>query len=211
MKKIHFIVLSFVCAFLPYVLDAQTKEDSFRERFPYKYEFRAGMAGYPLADASQYGNGLKLFYCEPFINESPSLNDLYAHKSEAAYMTGILFGEFSAHFKRWFSLAVTIGVNGLWGNGCDYAVSDDVKHYSGAMFTVLPEARFNWVNSRTVRLYSSVGLGVSAGWYDGDYGAYPAFQIAPFGISLGRKVFFFAEYNFGTSFLGGKFGLGYRL
>ncbi len=211
MKKIYFIILFLVCAFSQYVLDAQTKEDRFREKFPYKCEFRAGFAGYPQADASQYGNGSVNIWCGPVVNESPSLDNLYSHKYGNTYMTGIFFGEFSAHFKRWFSLAVTVGVNGLWGSSCDYAVSDAVKQYNGAVFTILPEARFNWVNSRFVRLYSSAGLGVSAGWYAGDCDVYPAFQIAPVGITLGRKVFFFAEYNFGTSFLGGKFGLGYRL
>lgn len=207
MKKISLIFLFLACAFAPYALDAQTKEDRFRAKFPYKYEFRIGFAGYPMADYSEYGK--KCDY-DTYVTNSPSLDDLYSRRRGTEYMTGIISGEFSVHFKRWFSLAVTAGFNGLWGNSCDPADGGVLKHYSGVVFTFLPEARFNWVNTGMMRLYSSAGLGISAGSFAGDYRIYPAFLVSPLGITLGRRVFCFAEYDLGTTVLGGRIGFGCR-
>ena len=80
----------------------------------------------------------------------------------------------------------------------------------GAAVTLLPQAQFNWLNTKNVRLYSSAGLGLAFGGYDKEFQLYPAAQLSPLGITAGQKVFFFAEQSFGTAYFGGKLGVGYR-
>lgn len=203
MKRVYVILLSLVCVLQAVVLGAQTKEERFVKRFPYKHEFRIGWAGYPLNDSDCYVNAESNFM-------SSALDRMYSPQWGAKYMTGIIYGEYSIHFKRWFTLSVMAGVNGIWGKRYDPAYDRWAGNRSGAVVTLLPMARFNWVNARTVRLYSAVGLGVSAGGFDGKFDAYPSFQVTPFGITIGRKVFFFGECALGTSWLGGDFGIGYR-
>lgn len=203
MKRVYVILLSLVCVLQAVALGAQTKEERFVKRFPYKHEFRIGWAGYPLNDGDCYAYSESRFV-------SSALDRMYSPQCGAKYMTGIIYGEYSIHFKRWFTLSVMAGVNGIWGKIYDPANDKWGGNRSGAVVTVLPVARFNWVNGRTVRLYSSVGLGVSAGGFDGSFDAYPSFQVTPFGITIGRKVFFFGEWALGTSWLGGDFGIGYR-
>ena len=108
MKVKIIILLSLVCVFSADLMGAQTKEDRFRKKFPYKYEFRIGWAGYPSLDADNHIH----------LNDRiiPSfLDGLYSPKRGPEYMTGIIYGEFSIHFKRWFTLSVIAGVNGMWG------------------------------------------------------------------------------------------------
>ncbi len=54
MKVKIIILLSLVCVFSADLMGAQTKEDRFRKKFPYKYEFRIGWAGYPYLDADNH-------------------------------------------------------------------------------------------------------------------------------------------------------------
>ena len=203
MKVKIIMLLSLVCVFSADLMGAQTKEDRFRKKFPYKYEFRIGWAGYPSLDADNHIH----------LNDRiiPSfLDGLYSPKRGPEYMTGIIYGEFSIHFKRWFTLSVIAGVNGMWGR-MYYPVDDEWSpNRRGAVVTLLPVARFNWVNARAVRLYSSAGLGISGGGFGGSNDCYAALQVTPIGITLGRKFFVFGECSFGTAWLGGNIGLGYR-
>lgn len=208
MKRIFLICLYLVCVFSPCMTaDAQTREDRFREKFPYKYEFRVGWAGYPVVDGLSYRDRVE---CDWYYGNFIALDDIYAQRRGPSYMTGIISGEFSIHFKRWFTLSFSAGFNGLWRSMYDPVDNCVSERYGGLVFTFLPEARFNWINTRFVRMYSSVGLGIAAGGFIDEFHVYPAFQIAPVGIALGRRTFFFAESAIGSSWMGGKMGLGYR-
>lgn len=187
--------------------DRQAKEAGFRQKFPYKYEFRIGWAGYPIVDGLEYGNGIGCCDIGPMYNDP---GHWYENYSGPDYMTGIISGEFSIHFKRWFTLAVELGVNGLWGYDMDPETEQRVARRSGAVVHIIPTARFYYVNTRGFRLYSSVGLGLAAGRFRGYATLYPAFQIAPIGFTAGKRVFFFAETALGSSRIGGKMGIGFR-
>ena len=190
----------------------ETRNEQFKEAFPYKYEVTLGWAGYPIADGLFWGNGFGCEICREMnmMQDMGYLNYLYRTVNGGEYMTGLVSGEFNIHFKRWFTLSVEAGVNGLWGrhyNRIDGSIAEKMR---GASVTVLPHAQFNWLNRKNVRLYSSLGLGLTGGRYHKESYAYPAFQLTPFGITAGNKVFFFAEQSIGTAYLGGKFGVGYR-
>lgn len=184
-------------------------EQKFKNRYPWKYEFRVGYGGYPLMDSEMF---LNPYYggCDCDIQMFPDLGNMYSPKIKSEYMTGILSAEFSIHYKRWFSLAFNLGVNGMWRTLSDPLNGDKNIVKGGATFNLIPMARFQYVNSKYVRLYSGVGLGLYVGFFDGEVFVSPAAQLTPIGISIGRKAFFFAETCVGTASMGGNMGVGFR-
>lgn len=173
-----------------------------------KFEVRVGYSGFPIADIISYGlgndGGIGIFH------NGNDLEDMYAHAEGASYMTGNFNAEFSWHIKRWFTLAGGFYFNGMYGSMIDPATSEVISRDKGVTFSFIPTARFYWLNSDKCRLYSSVGLGFMTGSYRKDRYTIPAFQFSPFGVTAGKKVFFFAEYSMGTTYFGGQIGLGYR-
>lgn len=216
MKRILLTAFAILIVCLTSAQDWRTeRNEAFKESFPYKYEARIGWGGYPLLDASNFPNGhfgggyrdydiMIQFYSNGLIDA------LYGTANGPEYMTGLISGEFSIHFKRWFTLAVEAGFNGIWGDVYDKYDGSRVKTNRGVTFTVMPHARFYWVNTKYVRMYSGIGLGVGLGGYDEEFMVYPAAQLSPVGITAGREIFFFAEGSIGTAYMGGKFGMGYR-
>lgn len=217
MKRTILIVIATLCALISGLsADAQTKKEArdarFKENFPYKYEVTIGWAGYPILDDYMWGSGWGCSACQEIasIHQNDNLNHLYRTANGGEYMTGLISGEFSIHFKRWFTLSLEAGVNGIWGSRYDKLNGEIVEKMHGAVVSCIPQAQFNWLNRKNIRLYSSVGVGISFGAYDGDAQAYPTGQLTPIGITAGRKIFFFAEQSVGSSYMGGKAGVGYR-
>ena len=199
-----------------YSVSAQTRQEirdeQFKENFPYKYEVSIGWAGYPILDDYMWGNGWGCSACAEMadIYNMGQLGNIYKTVNGGEYMTGLISGEFNIHYKRWFTLSLEAGVNGIWGSRHNKLDGSQVDKMHGAAVTLLPQAQFNWLNTKNVRLYSSAGLGFAIGGYDNEFQAYVAAQFTPIGITAGQKVFFFAEQSLGTAYLGGKFGVGYR-
>lgn len=192
----------------------ELRKQEFLDNFPYKYEVRLGWSGYPILEAANFpnsGGGIFMKYdiVKPFYNYA-SLENMYGTYQGPEYMTGLISGEFSIHFRKWFTLAVEAGFNGMWGRVYDKSDGSFVRHTSGVSFTVLPHARFYWANAKNIRFYSGIGLGLGIGQYDKYFEFYPAFQVSPIGFSVGRKFFGFGETSLGTAYFGGKFGVGYR-
>lgn len=213
MKKLILLTISVILAISAGAeTKRETRNEQFKEDFPYKYEVTLGWAGCPLFDALIWGHGMSCEACREMalMDEMGHLNYLYRTVNGGEYMTGLISGEFNIHFKRWFTLSLEAGVNGIWGKHYNRLDGCVVEKSNGATVTLLPQAQFNWLNRKNVRLYSSVGLGLTAGRYNKEFGAYPSFQLSPFGITAGNKVFFYAEHSVGTTYLGGKFGVGYR-
>lgn len=191
----------------------EARNRDFKEKFPYKYEVRLGWSGYPILDAANFPNGYSGHRDVDILiwnYHDGNIDALYGTAYGPEYMTGLISGEFSIHFKRWFTLAVEAGFNGIWGSVYDKYDGNRVETNRGVTFTVMPHARFYWVNCRSFRMYSGIGLGVCLGGYDGDFAVYPAAQLSPVGFTAGRKIFVFAESSVGTTYMGGKFGIGYR-
>ena len=207
-RKAILVVAASLTVSALYASNRQEKEFNFRQKFPYKYEFRVGWAGYPLVDTFMWGRPYFMEFCDPALGTDPGT--WYEPRYGNDYMTGIVFGEFSIHFKRWFTLAVTAGVNGLWGTDIDPKTGMVAARHSGAAIHIVPFARFYYVNTRAFRLYSSVGLGFAFGGFRNDWEMYPVFQLAPIGLTAGTKVFFFAESAVGSSWMGGRMGIGFR-
>ena len=100
--------------------------------------------------------------------------------------------------------------NAIWKDVYSCQTDKKLGRENGWTATVMPQARFSWVRKEIVKLYSSVGVGVRAGEFDGRDDALIAAQLVPIGINVGGRVFGFAELGFGTLYVGGMFGVGYR-
>lgn len=214
MKRFILTALSILLALQAVAQDwRELRKQEFLDNFPYKYEVRLGWSGYPILEAANfpnYGGGFFMDYdLVPYYNYA-SLESMYGTYQGPEYMTGLISGEISIHFRRWFTLAVEAGFNGMWGRVYDKSDGSLVRHTRGLSFTVMPHARFYWANARNVRFYSGIGLGLGIGQYDEYLEIYPAFQFSPIGFTIGRKIFAFGETSLGTAYLGGKFGIGYR-
>ena len=98
----------------------------------------------------------------------------------------------------------------MWKDVHDVVSGNKSGRVSGCILTVLPQAKFTWVNREMVRLYSSLGLGVTAGEFDGVSDCYLAGQAVLLGISVGRRLVGFAELGSGSMYMGGMIGVGYR-
>ena len=112
--------------------------------------------------------------------------------------------------KKWFTLSVGVAANGVWKDVHDIVSGNKVGRVNGCIFTVMPQAKFTWVNREMLRMYSSLGLGFTSGEFDGTSDTYPAGQAVLLGISVGRRLVGFAELGTGTMYMGGMIGVGYR-
>ena len=214
MKRIILCALAVLLAMQAEAQDwRELRKQEFLDNFPYKYEVRLGWSGYPILEAANFPNGggspFMKYDVDPYYNYA-SLNNMYGTYQGPEYMTGLISGEFSIHFRRWFTLAVEAGFNGMWGRVYDRSAGSFVRNTSGISFTLMPHARFYWANAKNVRFYSGIGLGLGLGQYDKYFEVYPAFQFSPKGFTAGRKIFAFGETSLGTAYFGGKFGIGYR-
>lgn len=189
-----------------------------KEPSDFRYELRIGWGGIPLMDTEVFYDGYSpmLTYDRAFYHPS-SMESIYMGYRGIGYMTGIISAEMDINFKHWFALTVGIGVNGAYQDVYDPMTGLKSGCNRGISVSVLPEARFNWLNRSLVRMYSAAGLGIVIGgkrnmdYGNSEYFLYPAFQLTPVGISIGRKVYGFAELGLGTQFMGGMAGVGIRL
>ena len=186
------------------------KEKNFSKRFPYRYELRLGYGATPMYDTDNFMR-TGYFYKYDYVTGpyEPSLDNLYRVQEGSRYVSGVFTGEFSIHYRRWFTLAFSLGVNGMWGNEYD-PLTEIYTRKSGVSFNLMPVARFNWFTFSKIRMYSAVGAGLYAGFYDDDAVVTPAGMLVPVGITLGKKFFFFAETVISTATMGGNMGIGYR-
>jgi len=214
MKRLTFSILTLLIALQSGAQDwREMRRQEFSLNFPYKYEVRIGWSGYPILEAANFPNYGNLPFMDydmiPYYKYT-SLESLYGTYQGREYMTGLISGEISIHFRKWFTLAVEAGINGMWGRVYDKYDGSFVRHTRGISLTVMPHARFYWANAKNVRFYSGMGIGLGLGQYEKYFEVYPAFQLSPIGFTVGRKIFAFGETSLGTAYFGGKFGVGYR-
>lgn len=124
---------------------------------------------------------------------------------------------YAYRFKRWFALEIRASYAGSYEKYYDLYTDQYLFSDKSSYLYFMPVARFHWVNTGMVSLYSSVGLGVMFAWQknaDGREGVhrnqvFPAAHFSPIGISVGRKLFGFAE--LGASMSGiFQVGMGYK-
>lgn len=195
MKKILIIAL----LLFSFVAGAQENKN-------WKYQARFGWSGYPVTESV-----IHTWKCCAYGDPYYRLRDIYYDYKLPMYTTGGISGEVAWLYKDWFTFALTLSGNFTWQGTADAVTSDRTGTDTSLFLYLVPQARFNWVRRDLVKMYSSIGLGVLAGYdLDKEPGILPVFQLNPVGIEVGRKVFGFCELGIGMMYTGAMAGVGFR-
>lgn len=173
---------------------AQEKTQTFK-----RHEISVGIGGpslWPLID----GLG-----CDDYAPRG-ILESLYEKKYGDEHYTPSFTVSHNYFSKKWLSFNTRLTYSAAYNyvyTGVDSHV--DYLDVSPAV-SITEMIQFTYLNREKVRLYSSLGGGVSV--YKG--GILPSLQFTFFGVSFGKKVFGFVEYGSGTTYLVLNGGIGYR-
>lgn len=138
------------------------------------------------------------------------------------YSTGAINISQSVKVAKWLELGAVLTYAGTFQNIYNTIDNSVVDREMANSFFFTPTMRFAWFNREWIRMYSSVGLGFGVMFQNFAEGRHatganetniewgPSIQLTGFGISLGRKFFWFAEVqSIGTLGLV-TMGAGYR-
>lgn len=202
MKK---LLLLFLLSAMPAGVFAQEEPAVVRVRRPFtpQHELRLTAGAYPLLPSMSDWEGCAAGIFHDRTHRGP------------VYTSGTWSLSYDYRFKKWFDLGLTLSYYGEYSRSYSNRNSSPVGRNRAHAVTVMPMARFTWLNRRWVRMYSSLGLGATFGYgrFDTE-GSRPenamiAFQVTPVGISVGRSFFGFAEIGLGAQ--GAlMMGVGYR-
>lgn len=177
-------------------------------------EISFGLGGLPmLGGYFLHNNGTPWFgKWEP---DEITLDNLYGTRVEDSRTYGIASFSLDIPVVKWFSVPFTFSTI---LNSTVYQGSFDSKPhiaYDGTL-NFLVGARFKYFNREHVNFYSAVQLGLSvmnigASEIKTDTADFcPAFQLIPFGVRAGGRIYGFAELGVGLIYFGGQVGLGYK-
>lgn len=191
-----------------------------------KCEISVGGAFYPGQAAFGYDFGIKF--------NGHSIPDIYRESSYRIqhFSCGSWNVSFTYNFTRLFSLEVDMAYERGWEKIYskadaigfpDRGMAHDVLEMTNSKNYITPMAAFkiHWLNRKLVRMYSSFGMGASVCISkEGDinhpapavvsYSLSPAFQLNPVGITVGKRIYGFAEAGIGNVLCGGRAGIGFR-
>lgn len=188
------------------LLSVSASASSRRVELPFDYEVRLGWGGYPALDEIYFDSSQ---YYSPQQYRS-SISSLYSDYDGPLYSTGAIYADFSFLFKRWFSLSLGINCDILFGNTYNALTGKKTGNRNVSVFTLIPQARFYYLNREYVRMYSSIGAGLVCGVSRESQELMPAFHVALLGVTVGRKLFGFAEVGTGSIYAGIMAGIGVR-
>ena len=165
-----------------------------------RHEIRLSVGAYPQRIDPKYD----LWY----YGESFAASKYYEGSTYTAGIYGLEY--YYRASRRW-----DIGLHFSWAREYSnlYSNIDNarLKRLDTDFLTFTPTVRFNWKRSKTVHIYSAAGFGVILTQESCRKGVEDkaAVQITPIGVSVGRRLFGFAELGFGVHgvFIG---GIGYR-
>lgn len=157
------------------------------------HEFRLGAAWRPFLADLTLGTNMDI------------MDEQKGWKFGTIYTMPLLSFSYEYYFKKWFSLSCNTSVGVLFRAAYQEGSGNDPIIENGVATSLTVNARFTYLNSKWVRLYSSLGIGAA---YVGGFA--PTFEVVPFGLTVGRKFFFFAEGGIGMEYWGANAGIGYR-
>lgn len=186
--KRHLFLSAIIALFAAIPLNAREKQTW--EGQPYKYEVVVGIS--PILDYTAFYDSIAERY------GSSLLDLLYAPENGSIYTAGGYSADFGLSFRSWFTLVFNASASGIWHNRYD-EVARQIDRKSGAQFSVIPVAKFTWLDWDTVKLHSSVGIGGGFTTYDGKTTPHLATFFVPLGMQLGGRVFGIAEWAVGSN------------
>ncbi len=134
------------------------------------------------------------------------LDEIYGKRDGETRFIPLFSIAYNHYYKKWFSLNTRVSLMNQYNyvySGADSYV-DHLEVFPG--LNIMEMAQFTFLNKEDVRLYAAAGLGLTL--FSGTI--IPAVQLTFFGVSLGKKVFGFAELGSGTEYLLVHGGIGYR-
>ena len=184
----------------------------------YRFEFNVGWAGFPVGDALTFTSFNPWSVSETAVFYPGSVGDIYSEYAGPVYSTGILSAELNVRIRKWFAVGAQVNFDGLWSRLHSSETGSKCGVRRGVVFSVLPYARFIYIDRPVVRLYSAVGAGFTSGQIEAGYGRdsyvyasrYPAFQVTPVGVAVGRRIYGLFELGIGTVYTGCRAGIGFR-
>ncbi len=168
-------------------------------------EVTVGWSGAPLGDEENL-----LPYRDGMTMSSSPLDYMFSEYDGRTYMTGNFIAEINFLKRKWWTFSVAFAANGIWKDCFDPMTEAKLGRISGFSVTVMPQWRLYWKSNDIVKLYSSVGIGLSIGSFEDNSQSYGSFQLGLLGFQIGRKFFVYGEAGCGYLYMGGKFGVGYR-
>lgn len=175
------------------------------EKAFYRHEIKVGIGILPLApgvDEADYIFGNDDESCW----KSVDLLDRRCYGN--LYTTGDLSMSYSYYFWKWFQLGMDVSYTRFWRS---YPGEKENSVY----ITLIPFIHFHWFNRSWVSMYSGGGIGLDfirqkdSGIQKDERETNVGLQFTFYGISVGRRLFGFAEAGIGNT---GMFrcGMGYR-
>lgn len=137
----------------------------------------------------------------------PSERYYYEGPLRTSGVWGLVYGY---RVSRPIEVGVSLSYAAYWRDLMRASDRSVASHQREHYVTLMPFARFMWLNRRSVQLYSAVQLGCQWGYkkyyMDGYSGfTYLTGQFTPFGIRVGRRLFGYVEWGIGARglFVGG--------
>ncbi len=158
-------------------------------------------------------------YSSYFSSSEGGLDNIYNNYMAPGITSGLISIDYNIHFRKWFTLGVQANGTVSRHKEMSSITGSIAKQYTNFSLSSLAYARFTYMRTAWVTMYGAIGLGIkytSNGTpdeihilheYDG-FGA--AYQIAPFGITIGKRIYGMCEYGFGSEYMGLRIGIGYR-
>lgn len=163
------------------------------------------------------------------IGAGPVLNDLTfglintpnypisPYYSGGVFMSGHIAAQYSYRPLKWLEVGGIVSYVNLSERLFDRITDANVGYSRQNTISVMANVRFSYLTSPTVRLYSGVGIGVSCNIAQSKYNeqtssrvvATLAGQLTIIGITVGRRIYGFAELSIGTCGVVNA-GIGYR-
>lgn len=174
------------------------------------YSVRFGWGGMPYLYANRFEDGIAIGKNHDFFF-NPTIADAYQDTHGSTMSTGAFTGDFNWNAGRFMNLSATMALCPVWSDRIDGVTLKKNGNDFGLAISIMPNIRLMYCNTRNVRIYSSVGLGL--GFYPGFKkcdAVCGEFQFNPVGVEVGRKWYGFGEIGVGTLYSGGRIGAGYQ-
>ena len=164
----------------------------------HRLDIRAGWGAMPFVNVLLYGIS--------------SLNHLSDDKSEdkSKRDSGIATGDLSLDIAFRVNRRMSAGVDMSW-QGYSSSKGGETASHTMNVFSIMPQVTVNYLSGEKFTLYGKAEAGAALYAYDcSGTSVHFAFQLAPIGVTFGRRFYGFAELSAGLLYQGGKVGVGFR-
>ncbi len=192
--KLKSIILTLLL--IPCLLMAQEEEKTLKPEFQKGHEIKIGWGLYPINRTLFLDGDCCPYYQNPWENYSIG-DGLYNGSNYFGSRNN--FGSFNLsyvyRFTKRFELGATFSLSGYKRNEYKHSTGELVDTRAYYVFGLTPTARLNYFVGKTVKLYGSLSCGLSL---DSDSNPFINFNLNYFGISVGRKVYWYLDLSVGN-------------